>query len=119
MTETQSNRTKLKRWRDTLVSLGGTPLYNDTILMVLRRIATQLGIAINCCTQYTEYRLKVLIGLNLGIVTLPSTNLPPHVLEQDIWDWVEAPERRFVTDEDGRLLFYYDPDTGEKVYVTA
>lgn len=120
MTEAESNRTELEKWRDYLVSAGGTPKYNDTITMVLRRIAEALGVTLDCCTQYTEYRLMVKIGIALGVVTSPSTSMPPIRLRDVLWG--TSPNINisgYLTDEEGRRIFYYDPDTGEKVYVTT
>lgn len=75
MTESQSKRTRLKIYRDILISLGGTPGYNDGWNQVLRKIALALGEPLQCCSLFGQYRLLRMIHLRLGN-TLECCSLP-------------------------------------------
>lgn len=43
MTEAQAKRTRLKTWKDILVSVGGTPRNGDTLRITLRKTLLAMG----------------------------------------------------------------------------
>lgn len=76
MTEAQAKRTRLKVWRDVLISLGGTPYFNDTLHRILLKIAAISEVSVPCCNNLTNIILIKRIT-NQDTRTRALSALPP------------------------------------------